>query len=66
MKRIISIDFDNVLADTGHAFLQWYNTRFGEDVDFTEMTHAYVQKNKVFSQHNDEISYIDFLERAHE
>jgi len=68
VKKIITIDCDNVLCDTARTFLEYYTMTYGDVVPFEEMTNAYIQDNKTLThidQDNPLQQYIEFFQRTH-
>jgi len=69
MKKIITIDCDNVLCDSARTFLDRYNEKFWEDVSFDAMTKPYIHEIKDFTHFDRENPielYIEFFVWAHE
>jgi len=66
MKTIVTIDFDNVLADSARCFLAYYHDRYWDLVDYESINHAYLQDNPEFTKFNWFREYFDFLDRAHQ
>jgi len=48
MKKIITIDLDNVLAKTTEAFLEYYAKHYGKEIDINEIKYAYFNDNEQF------------------
>ena len=66
MNPCITIDFDNVLADSAHAFLKYYEKMYGDVVDFQEIKYPYLQDNEALSKFAEAWGdYEDFLRWAH-
>jgi len=47
-KWLITIDFDNILADTAGAFVDWYNNKYTTQVKITDIEHPLLQDNDCF------------------
>ncbi len=66
MKKIITIDCDNVLCDTAWAFTEWYNNKYQANAQVNQIKKAYMQENSCFSEFNDNVEYYEFFVHAHE